>query len=249
MCYDPFIEGERRDELGSSMCEIPDTGINKAETGIEQSSDDSENDSDEPSEFASKQDVINALDKAFSEDKELHIKLLYFTNSKIWYYFFSGTFRGKDANDVLQDVIEKIITGKRSWNKKKIPNIVEFILMVIVSHVRNEWKKKEICEECVEDFDNVQQLKENNLAELTRETARQDVENELFSRQYEDICNECLANFEDDEIVYFVLELMLDGIKSNKEIAAELKISVNEVSNAKRRIKYRIKELLKKINK
>ena len=42
---------------------------------------------------------------------------------------------------------------------------------------------------------------------------------------------------EQDEIGYFVFEEILEGEKSNINIAAKLGISVNDVSNAKRRIK------------
>jgi RNA polymerase sigma factor (sigma-70 family) len=248
MYYDPINVGERRDEPGSSMCEIPDNGSNGAETGIERNTEENDDGGEEPHGYASKKEIVNALEEAFKADKELHTKLLNFTNKRIWYYFFSGTFKGRDANDVLQIVIEKIIKGRRRWHKDRIPNIVEFILMVIVSYIRNEWKKKEISEECVGDFDDIEQLREAKLVELIRENAKRDAEDELFSKKYDELEKGCFAAFEDDETAYFVLEYMLDGVESNQEIAAGLKISVNEVSNAKRRIKYRLFDILRKIN-
>lgn len=236
MNFDPFIETGCGNELDSKLSEIPGQKKKTCEPVTAESTDETGEESEEPHEYATSEEVIEALGKAFKENKNLDTIIFYVTLVKIRYYFFSDTIRGQDANDVLHDVIEKIISGKRRWNKSKVPNIVEFVFMVIHSHVRNERKKTDN-EALVEDFDDVEKLTKQNLVELIRETTRQDSFDEVFKQTYEELIDKYLTLLEDDINGYFVFDEILKGEKSNVNIASNLLITVNDVVNAKRRIK------------
>ena len=139
-----------------------------------------------------------------------------------------------------------IITGKRKWNVNLVPNIVNFVFMVIVSLIRNE-KKKVNNHISLQEIDESGDIKQDGLVELFKESFRQDLEAELTKSDYEKLIENCLMALETDVYGTFVFEELIEGTRTNIKIAEKLKIPVSEVEASKKRIKRKLKEIISKL--
>lgn len=91
--------------------------------------------------IATEEEVFEALEKAFREQKYLKFNLLFITESVLFNLTGANEIDGLNAQDIISIAYEKILNGKRKWKKNKHPNIVNFIIMVIYSLIRNKRKK------------------------------------------------------------------------------------------------------------
>lgn len=201
---------------------------------------------DENDWIASKEKACTALEEAYKSTKDLQTIFEYRALSHIRFYFFDDRIKELTAADIVQDAVLLIITGKRKWNVNLVPNIVNFVFMVIVSLIRNEKKKRNnhlSLQEINEDGD----IKQAGLIELFKESFRQDLETELSKSDYESLITKCLKELENDIYASFVFEELIEGTGTNIKIAAELKISVSEVEASKKRIKRKLKEIIAKL--
>ena len=92
---------------------------------------------------ASAEEVINEFENAYKNIPNFHKRLVYFTLKTIRTYFNQNNIRGRDSEDVVQIVIEKIISLKRKWYRDTIPEFPKFIRLSIISYIKNEKKRKE----------------------------------------------------------------------------------------------------------
>ena len=221
----------KAEDTGGDINDIPGNCITEAEIN-----------------FASKGEVIEALENAYKNIPGFHKRLIYFTLKHIRLYFHSDSFRGIAADDVVNTVIEKTINLKRKWYRDKITDFSQFLRFSILSYIRNERKRKE----ANEPIDNSDELydwegvfREERFIDLVRETLRQDFAEENFALNFEMLLDKCYSAFEKDENTFFVFDARLDGEKSNVKIADDLKIEVKDVENALKRIKYQINKLIK----
>lgn len=201
---------------------------------------------DESDGIASKEKACTALEEAYKSTKDLQTIFEYRALNHIRFYFFDDRIKELTAADIVQEAVLLIITGKRKWNVILVPNIVNFVFMVIVSVIRNEKKKRNnhISLQAInEDGD----IKQDGLAELFKESFRQDLETELSKSDYEILIAKCLKKLEDDIYASFVFEELIEDTGSNIKIAAKLKISVSEVEASKKRIKRKLKEIISKL--
>ncbi len=196
-------------------------------------------------EAATKIEVYEAFENARKSEKGFQSNLLEYTLIKIRYYFYCDQIYDKTADDVLQIVIEKILCCTRKWYKQRVPDFKEFVMMVIHSYVRNERKKKDEFY-TVDLYDEEGNLLETSLIDLLRASTREDLEDKIFSENLEESIERLESHLENDIYAYYVLEEMLNGFKTNKEIAERLNIDLNEVKNARRRIREKINKIFKK---
>jgi DNA-directed RNA polymerase specialized sigma24 family protein len=207
--------------------------------------------------IASRTEVHKALEEAYSIDSKLQTKLLYFALKYIRFYFHRDSIEILTAKDVVQTVLVKFMEGDRKWDKKKVPNIVNTILMSIISYVRNEWKKMRIQNrkgkiEYVDQYDEDGNLNEHNLPELIKTYMNEDLKVEELRDRIENMKMNCFRELEEKNDVdgYYVFEQIVentylpDSRDLNKTIADELGISVKEVENAKKRIRRSIKKFV-----
>ena len=192
--------------------------------------------------YASKEEVAAAFEDAYKNIKGFHKRLLNYTLGKIRLYFHSNTFRNNDANDVVQTVIKSILSQRRKWYKDKMPDFSKFVRLSILSHIRNERKRKDKLEE-IDILDEEGNSNVDNIAEILKAYAREDLADRYFKKDIEKIYEECSRVLEDDIYASFVFDELCEGVGSNIEIAERLKIEVSEVENAKKRIRRKLEKL------
>ena len=206
---------------------------------------------DEQLEYASEELVLNALNDAFKSDQALFNKLK--QHAIKWYALvdFKRNATDDDAADVVIESVIKIISLRRKWYNDKVPNIVNLILLVIVSEIRNGRKKKNPFVKETSFYNKDGELIEENSVDIIRAYLREDIFNGNTGEQIEDWITRLFNIFEknNDVSAYFVLENLLEVdrtiIKEPEiHIASELKIDVAEVKNAIRRIKRNIHQLI-----
>lgn len=236
-----FIEPE-----GELEPKPPDWHNKKAET------DDTaeiENEDDEPRIYASSGEAIDALAEALKKNRNLYNIFCGIALKWIRWYYYKDVINDQTAADVVNTVINKIASCERKWNPDKTPNIANLVFMSIVSHIRNEWKKKNNYLISIDFYDEYGELNEANLVDLQRAFIRADLENPVHRDQLEDLIDRLFTTLKDDTVAYFVLEELLDIDHSEVKkpealIALNLQISEPEVRNAIRRIKRKIKKII-----
>ena len=242
MSAHPILESNRNIELPAQINILDGIG-----QGIETAIEDSDGEIDEPDKIASQEEFFKAMEDAYKNDKDLQTKLLYNTLHKIRYYAFKDELDGQNAEDVIQNVLELIINGKRKWNQTKFPNVVNYLIVAIHSHVRNESKKKEKWKS-IDIYDEEGRLKENLVEKFVREAIAEDLSEEFFKNRLEDLINKCLIKLKDDINAYCVLDEILKNDTEemdDKTLVLKLGISHSEVKLAKRRIRYTVNQIIK----
>lgn len=137
---------------------------------------------------------------------------------------------GKTAEDFAEEIIEKLLTGERNWNKKNHPELFSQFKSSIDSHVYNFMIKKRLIES---SFDH--EIKDSHIPES------EDI------IELEDYAINVLASLKasDDEILVF--QCQIGGLFKPSEIADELGISAQEVYNIKKRLNRKLPELQKRL--
>jgi DNA-directed RNA polymerase specialized sigma24 family protein len=207
---------------------------------------------DEPRLYASTGAVIDALEEAFRNDKNLLIKLRFKALYWIRWYFFGDMIGNQTNEDVVNEVIAKVVNGDRKWFPEKTPNIVHLLLMTIVSHIRNELNKtnrQKHNDSTMDLYDKDGNLNEHNIAEVQRGYVLDYLQVEENKEALESRIERLFKDLEDDYMAYFVLDEILkinhdDEKKSLSSIAIKLNISESEVRNAFRRIVRKYKKII-----
>jgi RNA polymerase sigma factor (sigma-70 family) len=141
------------------------------------------------------------------------------------------------AEDIINEIIEKVIDGKRSWDMDRVPDINKFMFMQILSVVDNKYKKEKnlISSEVYNSEDESFYYRDDytsilNLDEIYK---RQDIM-EAFSR--------CYNELETDTEMGLVFLAWKEG-KESKEIAEEFGLTVKQVEAIKQKIRRKLKKL------
>ena len=249
MSTGPIIEPSRNDELPAQLNILNGKGQG-IRSDQEEIAEDSEEESEEPSEIATSEEFFVAIETAFRSDKDLRYKILYTTLSKIRYYTFKNEVNEQSAEDVIQNVILLIAQGIRKWNKVRFPNVVNFLLMIIHSYVRNESKKKQKWKN--EDiYDDDGKLKEHQIEKFYREAVTEDLSEEFFKEKLEDLINTLEVKLVEkcDDVAYCVLDEILKydlEEMDDNALTYKLGITSGEFKLAKRRIRYAANQIMKK---
>ena len=198
-----------------------------------------ENENSKQESIATQNDVISELCRVLAYEKQLRYRLVYYALKNIRLYFSSDSMNSLNAQDVVQIVIEKIITGARKWNKSLIPDIKALLFLTIKSFIRNERRR----------IKNVRLLKFDELDSITsfcNQLDTQDFDENIFSSDLGTLIAKLKHLLKEDVYASFVLDEILDGAESNIEIASSLKIPVKDVENAKKRIRNKSNKLINK---
>lgn len=241
----PYIEQTGNIELQTSINISSKARKDKKKAGDENTEETSE-ENDHPRNCATKEECCAAIADAYRSDKDLNIKINYITLGKIRYFSFSNAVNGQSADDVVQNVMELIIAGKRNWDKDKFPNVINYLIAAIHSYVRNESKKKQKWKS--EDiYDENGNLKEDQIEKFLREAIAADISEDFFKEKLEGLITELLHTLEPDLNAYCVCDEILknDTVEMNNEILAKrLGLTLQEVKLAKRKIKYRTNQII-----
>jgi DNA-directed RNA polymerase specialized sigma24 family protein len=211
-----------------------------------------ENEDEEPLSFASPGQVIDALEEAFRNDKDLFLKLRGRAYKLIRFYFHTKIMYDQTPEDIVNKVLNLLISGKRKWYAEKVPDIVHLVYLVIHSLIRNERKKKRPIFRSIDRYNNDGELIETDIVDLQRAYLREDLADPELSAELEKNITRLFQELEPDTIAYFVLEALLDTDHSTVKkpeviIAQQLQLSEPEVKNAIRRIRRRVSKLIKQI--
>ena len=90
--------------------------------------------------FASKQEVIDAIKELAAQKPNLGISLGKFAHDYIFRKTGKFEIDGNYGDDIVQIVFEKILKQIRKWYKDKVKTIEALIYMAIISEVRNRVK-------------------------------------------------------------------------------------------------------------
>lgn len=195
--------------------------------------------------IASHNDVTSELYKVLSGEKHFRYRLVYYALKNIRLYFSSDSMNSLSAQDVVQIVLEKVITGVRKWNKCLIPDIKALLFLSIKSFIRNE--KRRIKYTVLFDLDSISsELNRTSLSEFCNQMNIQDFNDNIFSSDLRILISKLKYQLKEDIYASFVLDEILEGAESNIEIAASLNISVKDVENAKKRIRNKSNKLINK---
>lgn len=142
------------------------------------------------------------------------------------------------AEDIVQELIEKILSGERNWDPETVPDFNKFMYTNIRSIVEGKLKSRQI----VETVDNYYPEKEKSRVKkilprgLTADNP--DIYNEIDNYDKIGKCYDKLLEDEDAALVFLYWK---DG-NTSKEIAENLGISVIEVERIKKRIRYHLNQ-------
>ena len=200
-------------------------------------------------ELANKEEVIAEIEACFQREINLTQRLSFTALGFIRHYFFRDTIGNYTSDDVVNNVMEKIISCKRRWDKERFPYILDFIRISMLSYVRNERKRKakfELVDLCNEEGE----LEEWKHQDYLTVCFNNDLnENLLDSFKYQKLYDQLWFELRKDVYATFVLEKRIDGMKSNIEIARNLGIEIREVENALKRIKRKYSEIFRQLKK
>ena len=163
--------------------------------------------------------LANMLDETFYEDLFKYGIYRLKTKFSIKYDLNRG-FRGLMLEDLISQLITSFFEGKRKWNKTRFPVFKDQFLSAYDSHISNtvtkEFKKVIVTDPLEEDDSIMDDLK---------------VQNELI----DDVIN-ILENLDCTPEEVLLFEPYYIGKMKREDIAETLGISVNEVTNAKKRL-------------
>lgn len=230
----------------------------------------------EGASYATQEEVISAIEKAYRSNKNFQIKLVKYTQRKIKEIIGGKDNKRLTPEDIVEEAVTRILDMKRKWYKDKVEKIEHLVLMVIVSLIRIEACK-------IPDIDNqlydpreagepenikshkstkrkiipLYYSKEENAGndntvadtEHYRSMGKSEIEDSFNFENIdeEELIINLIKEFENEEDIYqyFVFEEMLQGNKSNIDIANKLGIEVKQVENTKKKIKRKVFNLLR----
>jgi len=171
---------------------------------------------------------------------------------KIHYLFSNRLSRIPNApspDDLLQDVFEKLIDGRRKWPEQRV-SLLTCIINIIksdISHLErniNITSKIELTNGVSSD---IYDQKMNCTAQYNTNNAG--IDSVIRHLIHKETQNEILSFVSDDEILLKIMKLKFEtpGISLKpRVIADELNIAVDVVNNAKKKLKQKLQKILQK---
>jgi len=171
-----------------------------------------------------------------------------FTLKQMSVYLPTDIMRKHDPKDIVSGTFEKLITGKRNWDKEKYPDFYKFMFLVITSEIRNIAKRYE-----PEDNFYFEKLELLESAAESEDGDSFDNESELdkpdYTAESDDkflLVDQCFDALEGDAEAQEVLKLRYEERK-NREIAELTGLTTDKVEAALKRIHRRVDPLIFKI--
>lgn len=182
--------------------------------------------------------IIDAFEEAFTVKKHRLKRWLVVADRYLKFYGNDKFERHWTAEDILNEVITKVLTGERNYNPEKYKGVDDYIFKTIRSIVDNEvGNRRLVCP--AEDYGGDDEDGSPELVNVIEQVHA--TEKEQIHKNY--IINEKLESsyqklLEDEEAALVFLDWQ-KGLKSN-EIAESLGIELEEVELAKKRIRYKL---------
>jgi len=140
------------------------------------------------------------------------------------------------ADDILQEVIERIFTEKRNYNEKAYKGIDDFIYKTIRSVIEDSFRSRNKVEPSEEYVETDEGGDYKNKFEKKHRTPPDYIQIEFEINEKLEKCYNELLQDEDAALVF------LEWKKGNtsKDIADELGMKLPDVESAKKRIRYKL---------
>jgi len=184
-----------------------------------------------------KERKIKAFQNAFSDPCAPYNEWLAHADKLIGLKLNGRASQPYKAEDIVNEIIEKVIDGVRTWDMDRVTDINKFMYMQILSVVDNKFnkEKKLVASDAYNREDDSFYTINNipNNPELDEIYKQQDIM-EAFARCYNEI--------EKDTEMGLVFLSWKDG-KESREIAEEFGLTVKEVEAIKQKIRRKLKKL------
>jgi DNA-directed RNA polymerase specialized sigma24 family protein len=191
-------------------------------------------------------DVRAQLEAHLWEDTIPRLELYAIRKAKrlYWQGMMNGNMpSGKEAQDVVQDAIEDVLTGRRSWNPATQPDLFVHLRSIVdskLSHLVDSKENRSVRSESALGVKNEDANKVASLARLPDSSPSQF--ETLLQAEAEDFFwgfYECLAG---EPLLQNIIECIDAGIDKPGEIAAHLGVPPKEMYNARKRLQRRVNE-------
>ena len=181
--------------------------------------------------------IIQKFEKIFTNRSECYDIWLKVASDTLNKYFHGKRGRAYKAEDVVQEVILKIIEGVRKWDFKEYPNLTQFMIWNIKSFIHSLYKKEKYHNyfEDISDYNN----DSSNTIILPAFISPEDIELNYELMEKIKIFYERLEAEKEFECLKVIDYMRLEY--KNSEVAKRLNIKPSEVVNIKKRIKNRLK--------
>ena len=141
------------------------------------------------------------------------------------------------AEDIVMELIGKILEGKRAWNIEQCPDLDKFVYMNIRSIVNAKLRnRKSVLPRKIKVRARYGD-KETDLIEANHKTEKDYILHEIESAEKLEGCYKLLLDDEDCALVFLEWK---EG-KTSREIAKSLGITIENVECIKKRLRYKIK--------
>jgi len=132
--------------------------------------------------------------------------------------------------DMVHAAIEDILTGQRTWDQDRYPNVEVVIKGMIKSEFYNAFGKKRV------------RIEHKTTTIQSKEESGPSGDNCV----YDDILKEIEQGLEDDDEALEVYFAFLDGCRKPQEVADKLGLDIEEVRNRWKRLKRKARKITKK---
>jgi DNA-directed RNA polymerase specialized sigma24 family protein len=173
---------------------------------------------------------------------EIVARLLLYADNKMRRRVWRGSLGGDppegiQAEDLVQTVIEKVLSGGRRWDPDRHPDLLGFLMDALDSEISNlvqSFENRRMKAEASVDASVLEQIDG-----ATPETQLLDKERESES---EDFILGLLEFVKADHEVQQVVETIMGGVAKRAEIAQRLGVAVTEIDARKKRLFRRVEE-------
>lgn len=190
--------------------------------------------------------------------EEVIPRLLVYASKKSKRLFWRGVYgghlpEGNEIIDLVQEAVEKVLTGQRNWNTEVYPDLFSYLKSVVdseLSHLADRLDNKHVrrdtvtvqAGDCGEDEQEVSLIG-------SHPTPSPHPEEAYLLREEEDRCEKFFWGFyeslEGKPFLQKIVECIWDDVVKRAEIASKLGVPASEVDNARKQLQRRLDEYRK----
>lgn len=179
--------------------------------------------------------VSEILLPLLSRDESIYKKWIAFADRLLHTFITGRRIINFQGIDIVHSLILKLILQKRRWDPQKCPEFEKYFFRLIKSEVSNHAKFEEKFVDCLWEEDEYDDF-DLPLNEVQK-AGHKEILNNL---EVEDLTSRCIKYLDGDEGALSVfIETARGG--GNKKIAESLDVSLKFVSNAKKRIRRKLR--------
>lgn len=196
-------------------------------------------------------DALAQFEKAVTDEVFME-QLLSFTlrrkRARYWRGVWDGHLPGgKEVTDIVQEAIDDVLLGRRSWDPKKHPDLLDFMRSVVNSKISHLLTGSENLtdklaavathEDGTDHFDTLPNEAAANAAVQLQEKEDEARNTELLLLFFDFVAG--------DKLVQGIVGCTIEGLTKRAKIAAALKVTEQEITNANKRLERSFKDFRK----